>query len=404
LIGRDTRDSGPALEAAFAAGLAGQGLQPLSLGIVPTPTVSRAVRIHGAALGVVITASHNPAGDNGIKFFGPKGTKLTDAEEHAIEEQLLPDLDPAGGASQAPAVRTLSTAAAEYIHAASQLLPKDCLRGWRVVLDTANGSTCGTSPVVLRGLGAEIIGLGAAPDGQNINAGVGSERPEALRAAVCANSARMGIAHDGDGDRCLLCDERGEVLDGDEIMTMLAVHALRRGTLPKNLLVVTVQSNLGVDVAVKAAGGRVVRTPVGDRYVIECMLADGAMLGGESSGHLICAEVSPTGDGLVAALKVIEVMLATGQPLSVLRKALRKFPQSTLALKVAEKRPLEELAAVQTTIRAIEAELGDRGRVMVRYSGTEPKIRLLVEDEDSVRVKSCLARLEAAVRTDLLAG
>jgi phosphoglucosamine mutase len=257
---------------------------------------------------------------------------------------------------------------------------------------------------VLRGLGAEIIGLGAAPDGRNINAGVGSEHPEQLGAAAVANAARLGIAHDGDGDRCVLCDERGGILDGDEILTLLAVQALRRGALANNVLVVTVQSNMGVDAAVKAAGGRVVRTPVGDRYVSERMLAEGAMLGGESSGHLICAEVSRAGDGLVAALKVIEIMLVTGQPLSALRRVLRKYPQSVLALKVREKRPLGQLPTVQDAIRAVECELAGRGRVLVRYSGTESKIRLLVEHEDSTRVTSCLARLEAAVRTDLPAG
>jgi phosphoglucosamine mutase len=404
LIGRDTRDSGPVLEAAFAAGLVAEGLAPFSLGVVPTPAVSRAVRIHGAALGVVITASHNPAGDNGIKFFGPSGSKLTDAQEFAIEQQLLPAGGPNGEQGDNVPIQLFPSAATEYIDAASLLMPRACLNGWRIVLDTANGATCGTSPVVLRGLGANVIGLGAAPDGRNINSGVGSEHPEQLSKAVVATGARLGIAHDGDGDRCVLCDERGEILDGDEIVTMLAVHALRRGTLANNILVVTVQSNLGVDAAVKAAGGRVLRTPVGDRYVSERMLAEGAMLGGESSGHLICAEVARTGDGLVAALKVIEVMLATGQPLSVLRRVLRKYPQLTSALKVGEKRPLEQLTAVQATIRDLESELDGRGRVLVRYSGTESKIRLLVEDEDPARVKSCLARLEAAVRADLPAG
>jgi phosphoglucosamine mutase len=359
------------------------------------------VRIHEAALGAVITASHNPASDNGIKFFGPGGAKLSGAEEGAIEEQLGSDAGPAAGGWDAKAVPCMPNAAAEYIQAASQLLPKGALNGWRVVLDTANGATCGTSPAVLRELGAEIVSLGAAPDGRNINEGVGSERPEALHRSVIATGARLGIAHDGDGDRCVLCDEKGGVLDGDEIMTMLAVHALRRGALPNNVLVLTVQSNLGVDVAIKAAGGRVVRTPVGDRHVGERMRAEGALLGGESSGHLIWAAVSQTGDGLVAALKVIEVMLATGKPLSELRQVLRKFPQSTLALKVAEKRPLERLFSLQATIRQIESELQGRGRVMVRYSGTEPKIRLLVEDEDLARVESCLARLQVAVWADL---
>jgi len=404
LIGRDTRDSGPALEEALAAGLASEGFAPFSLGVVPTPAVSHAVRTRGAALGAVITASHNPAGDNGIKLFGPAGSKLTDAEEAAIEQLLVPGAGPTQNPADNVPIRTIATATAEYIHDVSCLLPPACLKGWRIVLDTANGATCCTSPVVLRGLGAEIIGLGAAPDGRNINAGVGSEHPEQLGAAAVANAARLGIAHDGDGDRCVLCDERGGILDGDEILTLLAVQALRRGALANNVLVVTVQSNMGVDAAVKAAGGRVVRTPVGDRYVSERMLAEGAMLGGESSGHLICAEVSRAGDGLVAALKVIEIMLVTGQPLSALRRVLRKYPQSVLALKVREKRPLGQLPTVQDAIRAVECELAGRGRVLVRYSGTESKIRLLVEHEDSTRVTSCLARLEAAVRTDLPAG
>jgi phosphoglucosamine mutase len=404
LIGRDTRDSGPILEAALANGLAAEGMVAVSLGVIPTPAVSRAVRTHGAAFGVVITASHNPAGDNGIKLFGPAGGKLSDAEEHAIEQELLPDAGLNDGPNGDAPVQILPSASAEYIEAASLLLPRACLQGWRIVLDTANGATCHTSPAVLRGLGAEVIGLGATPDGRNINAGVGSEHPGQLVTAVCGAAARLGIAHDGDGDRCILCDERGEILDGDEILTLLAVHALRRGALAGNVLVVTVQSNLGVEAAVKAAGGRVLRTPVGDRYVSERMFAEGAKLGGESSGHLIFAEVSRTGDGLVAALKVIEVMLATGQPLSTLRRVLRKYPQLTSALKVGEKRPLEQLPTLQATIRAIEAEFGECGRVLVRYSGTEPKIRLLVEGEDATRVKSCLSRLEAAVWADLPAG
>ena len=401
LIGRDTRASGRVLEEALAAGLAEEGIVPIALGVVPTPAVSRAVVRQGAALGVVITASHNPAGDNGIKFFGPAGCKLSDAQELEIEQRVAQ-----GAASERVGcggfvIKASPGAAADYVQAVSRLLPAACLRGWRIVLDTANGATCGTSPAALRSLGAEVVGLGDAPDGRNINAGVGSEHPGSLAVAVVAAAARLGIAHDGDGDRCVLCDERGGILDGDEILSMLAVHSLGRGTLAKNTLVVTVQSNLGVDAAVGAAGGRVLRTPVGDRCVSERMIAEGAVLGGESSGHIICAEVSPTGDGLVAALKVIEVMLETGRPLSELRRVLRKFPQITAALTVPEKRPLEELEAVQATIRAIEAELGGRGRLLVRYSGTEPKIRLLVEGEDLAQVKSCLARLEAAVRADL---
>jgi phosphoglucosamine mutase len=312
---------------------------------------------------------------------------------------MVPSLKRDPGAGAPPVLEMAATT--DYVQAASRLLPAGCLNGWRVVLDTAHGATCGTSPAVLRALGAVVIGIGDAPDGRNINAGVGSEHPAELCATVRGSGAQLGVAHDGDGDRCVLCDEHGEVLDGDEILTILAVHALQRGTLVKNTLVVTVQSNLGVDAAVRAAGGRVCRTPVGDRYVSECLLAEGAMLGGESSGHIICAEVSPTGDGLVAALKVIEVMLATGKPLSELRRVLQKYPQLAMALTVGEKRPLESLPAVQTAIGAVKSELGERGRVLVRYSGTEPKIRLLVEGADAAQVKDCLERLAAAVRADL---
>lgn len=396
LIGRDTRASGEALAAAVAAGLRSGGLEPVSLGVVPTPAVARAVRAAGAALGVVVTASHNPAADNGIKFFGPGGVKLTDADEAAIEACLAATI-PAGGG----ALETRPGAAQEYAAAAVSLLPAGALRGWRIVLDTANGATCATSPGVLRQLGAEVVGLGDQPDGANINAGVGSEHPGQLAARVLASGSRLGIAHDGDGDRCVLCDERGAVLDGDEIMTILALHALATDRLPRNLLVTTVQSNLGVDAAVKAAGGRVLRTAVGDRYVIERMAAEGATLGGESSGHIICADVSPTGDGLIAALRVLAVMRATGKPLSELRRGLRKFPQLTAAITVQEKRPLAECPTITATIAKLEGELGAYGRVLVRYSGTEPKLRLLAEGPDQPTVEAAIGRLMLAVRVDL---
>ncbi len=398
LIGRDTRASGESLTRAIAGGLAAEGFRPCTLGVVPTPAVSLAVRTWSAALGIVITASHNPAEDNGIKFFGPAGIKLTDEDEGSIE-QLLP-AGPAGGAAGGTDLPGLEAGKA-YESKASALLPMFSIQGWKIVLDTANGATHVTSPVVLEHIGASLTLVGNSPDGTNINAGVGSEHPEKLCAVVRQHGAVLGIAHDGDGDRCVLCDEKGAVLDGDEILTILALHALQLGKLGKQTLVVTVQSNLGVDAAVSAAGGRVCRTPVGDRYVVERMLAEGAELGGESSGHIICASVSPTGDGLVAALKVIEVMLATGRPLSELRRGLVKFPQLTAALKVREKKPLESLRALSAVISALETELGARGRVLVRYSGTEPKLRLLVEGPADAVVQAGLDRLEAAARSEL---
>lgn len=395
LIGRDTRASGLPLSQALAAGLAYAGCEVVTLGVLPTPAVSRAVRTRQAALGVVVTASHNPASDNGIKFFGGAGIKLTDEEEAAIERLL-----PAQRSDRTAAVLPSADGVSDYLQAMRELLGRN-LDGWKVVLDTANGATFQTSNSVLREHGAEVIALGADPDGLNINAGVGSEHPAQMCAAVRQHKARLGVAHDGDGDRCVLCDERGDVLDGDELLTILALHALKEGKLEKKTLMVTVQSNLGVEAAVTAAGGRVCRTQVGDRYVIERMLAEGASLGGESSGHVICADVSPTGDGLVAALKVIQVMLATGQPLSILRRQLVKFPQHTAALKVREKKPLATLPTLSAAIQAVEASLGAKGRVLVRYSGTESKLRLLVEGPTDEIVKAKLDQMVAAARTDL---
>jgi phosphoglucosamine mutase len=288
-----------------------------------------------------------------------------------------------------------------YIEAASRILPPGTLRGWRVALDTANGATCASSPAVLCALGAELFSIGDRPDGQNINEGVGSEHPEALSRLVLSSGARFGAAHDGDGDRCVLCDELGRTLDGDEVLAILATHALARGTLARNTLVVTVQSNLGLDRAVEEAGGRVVRTAVGDRYVAEGMRAEGASLGGESSGHILFLDLSPTGDGLNAVLRVAGVMAETGRPLSELRKVLRKFPQLSAALVVRERRPIESLPGLTEAIAALERALGASGRVLVRYSGTEPKLRLLVEGPTGAVVRSGIDRLSAAARAEL---
>lgn len=395
LLGRDTRASGHPLLAAVAAGIAVAGLKPVSLGILPTPAVARAVQRRGAALGVVITASHNPASDNGIKFFTRGGRKLTDAEESAIEARLAE-----APAPQAPAELPESPALEEYRAWAATLLPAGALAGWRLVIDCAHGATCATTPAVLRQLGAEVLVLGIDPDGTNINASVGSEHPETLRATVRSAGARLGLAHDGDGDRLVLCDETGALLDGDDLLTLLALDALERGALPGRTLVVTEQSNLGVDAALARRGGRVLRTSTGDRQVIARMREEGAILGGETSGHLVCGDLSPTGDGLVAALRVLEVMRRRGEPLSRLRQQWTRFPQGTAALRIRSRPPLGSLPTLSAAIVALEGSLAGRGRVLVRYSGTEPLLRLLVEGPAEADVATGLARLAAAARAE----
>ena len=397
LIGRDTRASGAALEVALAAGLRSAGATPISLGVLPTPAVALATNASGARLGVVITASHNHACDNGIKFFGPHGVKLTDEDEAIIEGFLKEGIE----FSAAEPIEVSDQAVTDYIRSAGNYLPAGALNGWEIALDTANGATSKTSPEVLRGLGAEVIGIGDSPDGTNINAEVGSEHPELLAQKVKECGARLGVAHDGDGDRCILCDENGSVLDGDEVLTLLAVHAIDQNRLPNKTLVVTVYSNLGVDAAVKARGGEVLRTPVGDRYVIEKMHEVGAELGGESSGHIICGDTSTTGDGLMAALKVIEVMHSTGLPLSELRKVLVKFPQASVALNVKEERDFSDCPQLTLTIAALEQELGAEGRLLVRYSGTESKLRLLIEGPTDAVVAAGMERLKTAANADL---
>ncbi len=395
-IGRDTRGSGPTLLVALANGFLAAGCEIYDLGAVPTPAVARELKFSDAALGVVITASHNPASDNGIKFFAPGGIKLTDEDELAIEAQL-----PETVTECLVTFRFHRGTRSGYIFGMSDILPPDALKSWKVVVDSAHGATSYTSPNVLRILGAEVEQIGHQPDGTNINAAVGSEHPEKMAARVVEVGARLGIAHDGDGDRCIFSDELGQVLDGDEVLTILATDAISRGSLTANTLVVTRQSNLGVDVAIKAVGGKVVRTDIGDRYVAEKMREIGSSLGGESSGHIICDEVGPTGDGLGAALCLLKVMHRSGKKLSELRKILVKSPQKSSAIQVKHKPALAECAQLQEAMAAIEAEFGDEGRILVCYSGTEPKLRLLVEGPTLAAVESAYARLETAAKADL---
>lgn len=400
VIGRDTRFSGPILEKALAAGLASAGATVWSLGVVPTPAVSFAVRHFGAALGVVVTASHNPAADNGIKFFSHTGSKLDDAVEAELESLLPEKVDPDFSVDATPALEELP-ARSVYLKRLSEILPENALAGWKIAVDVCHGASHQTTPTLLRTLGADVVVLNDQPDGENINLDCGSQHPEAVRACVLDIGARLGIAHDGDADRVILVDENGEVLDGDEILAILAAHFLSANRLNHKTLVATMQSNVGLRKFMEDAGGRLETTDIGDRHVIARMLVGGFNLGGESSGHIICSDIAPCGDGLAAALLVLEAMIATGKPLSELKRGLTKFPQEARAIRVSSKPELSTLPVLAAAIAKGEGQLGNSGRILVRYSGTEPKIRLLVEGPDDAIVASIIGDLESAVREEL---
>ena len=399
VIGRDTRLSGPELADALIQGLNQHGVYVHDLGIVPTPSIAQSLLEQQADLGIAVTASHNPASDNGIKLFDGRGCKFDPVEEARIE--ALIDAEPSPVADLPMAKSYPLDAAAFYINYVRSLMDQNCLSGWKIVLDLANGATSETTPAAFTRWGAELILIGDDPNGENINQGVGSEYPEALAAAVIKHGAKLGIAHDGDGDRLVVCDETGTVLDGDILLGLFAIYALRSGALKSDTLVATIQSNLGLDHAVRAEGGRVERTDVGDRNVARVMRELGSNVGGESSGHIIFSEFATTGDGLVAAVKLIDLMCKAKKPLSELRQEISLFPQATLNLVVAEKKPLASLKALSAAVAAIEKDFGEEGRVLIRYSGTEPKLRLLVEGKDKKRVVDGLKGLEKAACCDL---
>lgn len=400
VIGRDTRFSGPILEKALAAGLASAGATVWSLGVVPTPAVSFAVRHFGAALGVVVTASHNPAADNGIKFFSDSGSKLDDAVEAEMESLLPEQTDPDFSIERTPTLEELPAESA-YLKRLSEILPANALTGWKIVVDVCHGASHRTTPSLLKTLGADVAVLNDNPDGRNINLDCGSQHPEGARTRVLEMGARVGIAHDGDADRVILVDEKGGVLDGDEILAILAAHFLSANRLNHKTLVATAQSNVGLRKFMEDAGGHLEITDIGDRYVIARMLEGGFNLGGESSGHIICSDIAPCGDGLLAALLVLEAMIATGKPLSELKRGLTRFPQAAKAIRVSSKPELSTLSVIPAAIAKGEEQLGKSGRILVRYSGTEPKIRLLVEGPDDATVASIMDDLEAAVREEL---
>jgi phosphoglucosamine mutase len=356
-----------------------------------------------ACAGIVISASHNPYEDNGLKIFRGDGYKCDDALELDLEAMIEEESLRREAVTHEPGrIRSWTDGAERYVDLAVRAYgPGLDLHGMKVVVDAGHGAAYRTTPLVLRALGAEVSALNVAPDGKNINAGCGSLHPEHIAKAVPEFGAQIGLAHDGDADRLICCDETGSLLDGDEMLAVIALDYLRRGTLAKKTLVATVMSNLGLDECVAAAGGQVLRSGVGDRYVLELMRAHALNVGGEQSGHVILRDYNTTGDGLVTALELLRIMRATGEPLSRLRLGLKKYPQLLVNLKVRERVPLEQIPGVMETVRAVEAELGASGRILLRYSGTEAKIRLLVETKDAALLEPTAARVLAPVRRAL---
>ncbi|WP_346073291.1 phosphoglucosamine mutase [Saccharopolyspora thermophila] len=399
LVGRDPRASGEMLEAAVTAGLTSAGADVLRVGVLPTPAVAHLVAELGADLGVMISASHNPMPDNGIKLFAAGGHKLPDAVEDEIEARLPEAVERPTGA-QVGRVRDVPDAVHRYVDHLLEAAPQP-LGGLRVVVDCANGAAAAAAPEAYRRAGAEVIAINAEPDGININDGVGSTHLEPLQTAVVEHGADLGIAHDGDADRCLAVDSSGAVVDGDQIMAILALALREAGELTENTLVATVMSNLGLHLAMREHGIQLRTTAVGDRYVLEELRAGGFALGGEQSGHVVLPGHATTGDGLLTALRLMGRVAVTGTPLASLAKVMRRLPQVLVNVRVADKAAVVAAPAVREAVRAAEAELGDTGRVLLRPSGTEQLVRVMVEapSEDGAQaVAARLAEVVAAIR------
>ncbi len=400
VLGKDTRLSGYMLENAMVAGITSLGVDVLVIGPLPTPGVAYITRSLRADAGIVLSASHNPYEDNGIKFFRHDGYKLDDVVEKRIEdivfsgeiENIRPTATKIGKAFR------IDDALGRYVEFAKRSFPRELtLESLKIAVDCANGAAYKSTPCILRELGAQLTVFHNAPNGTNINADCGSTHPEQIAKAVKEIGAHVGITHDGDADRALLCDENGEPVDGDEIMAIAALDFLKRKKLTNDTLVATIMSNFGLDETLAAHGGKVLRTKVGDRYVIEAMMRDDLNVGGEQSGHMIFRDFATTGDGIVSALQVLRIMIETGKPLSELKKALKKYPQAQRNLKVKEKPPLESLKDVQMLLSDAEKELNGKGRVLLRYSGTEPKIRLLIEGRDEGLINGQADRIAGAI-------
>ena len=397
VIGKDTRLSGYMLESAMVAGFTSVGMDVVLLGPMPTPAVAMLTQSMRADLGVMISASHNPFFDNGIKLFGPDGYKLSDADEAAIEALIESDiaLSPAAEIGRA---RRVDDAQGRYIHFAKSTFPEDLrLDGMRIVVDCANGASYRVAPTALWELGADVVAIGVSPNGKNINDGVGSTAPALLCETVVASGAQLGIALDGDADRLIVVDEKGQIIDGDQLMATIASGWARSGRLKNGGLVATVMSNLGLERHLAAQGIGLIRTAVGDRHVLEAMRAQGYNVGGEQSGHIILSDYATTGDGLVAALQILAELVWAGAPASELLHRFEPLPQLLKNVRFAGGKPLEA-EAVKAVIAEAEAELKGKGRLVIRPSGTEPVIRVMAEGDDPRQVEAVVDRICDAVK------
>ena len=404
VIGKDTRISGYMLESALVSGICSMGMNALYTGPLPTPGVAFITRSLRATAGIMISASHNPYSDNGIKFFQTDGFKLSDDIEDEIEALVgsseVDKIRPTGqGVGKA---RRMETAVGRYMEFAKSSFPRGMtLDGLRIVVDCANGAAYKVGPGVLQELGAQVIELGVNPNGTNINDGFGALYPEKMRVEVIKTQADIGIAFDGDADRVIFSDENGNEIDGDHIMGMVALQAMEDGVLSKNTLVTTVMSNLGLDIAMRKYGIDLVKTPVGDRYVVEEMKQHGYNVGGEQSGHLVFLDHNTTGDGLISALQVLAILKRRELRFSKLTSVVKKLPQVIHNVKIREKRPLDSMKEVTKTIADIESKLQDTGRVLIRYSGTENVVRVMLEGEDERKINEWSQEICAQIQKEI---
>jgi len=404
IIGRDTRISGEMLEAALTAGITSAGGRAMVAGIIPTPAIAYLARMHHAKAGIVISASHNPFHDNGIKFFGGDGYKLPDAVEDELEAIVHQIEDDDNLARPHGAKIGKIESRPDLLNQYIEFVLSTCherFDGMKIVLDCANGASYQVAPKILRELGATVKVIHALPNGTNINDGCGSTHLESLQKAVIENHADFGIAHDGDADRCLCVDEKGQVIDGDHILVMCALDMMKAGTLPYNTVVTTVMANIGFHKALKAAGARAEITQVGDRYVLENMLKNGYKLGGEQSGHIIFTDFSTTGDGPITALQVLSSLKRSGKKASELTALMTTYPQLLVNVKVGSKEGWEQNKAIKEAIAAGNAELGEDGRILVRPSGTEPLIRVMAEGPDQAQLDRICHAIADVVKKEM---